>query len=299
MSRKAAYAFVLFLIIGLIGVSYWAVHGFTPWLIRDIEEMSLEQLDVTKQYLTGHGIELSTDRTEYAPGDTVLLTMTNHTRMKLEHQPEGFHQKMLTFWIDVLRAQSNQEAFSIAPGDSRTVALVIPKTADPKQYAVQAQYRHLDWVPAGNDLIVSAPEKQIKVVGPPPLPVPREGWVEIINDHKAEVYLGEKTYVEAVMASAPLELRFHLPEGVGYAQIEGTGLNSYENHAEYLQFKTKDDQRWSGYNVPPEIPARVSFEMDLDRDAADSYGLVMQYQDWVGDKKPLHFKMMIEMNVVY
>ncbi|AGL00569.1 hypothetical protein [Desulfoscipio gibsoniae] len=294
MSRNAVYTIVFFLVIGLVGLSYWVVYSFMPWLIRDVEEMSPKQLEVTKRHLAGNGIALSTDRNEYVPGDTVLLTITNHTKIELEHQPGGFH-----FRIDILRARTESEAFSISPGDSKTVSLKIPKTADPGQYIVLASYQHIDWAPGGNDLIISAPKKQIKVLGSPPPPVPREGRVEMVNDHKAEVYLGEKTYVEAVMGSTPLELQFHLPEGVGYARIEGTSLNSYENHAEYLYFKMKDGQPVSGSNVPPKIPARVSFKMDLDRDAADSYGLLMRYQDWVADKKPLLFKIVIEMDVVY
>ncbi len=297
MSRNAVYTIVLFLIIGLGGLSYWAAYSFMPWLIKDVEEMSFEQLEATKRHLTGNGIALSTDRSQYAPGDTVLLTITNHTKIELEHKRND--SKMLFFRIDILRTQSDQEAFSIPPGDSRTVALEIPGTADPGQYTVLAGYQHIDWGPGGNDLIINAPGKQIKVVGPPPPPVPREGRVEMVNDHKAEVYLGKKTYVEAVMGSAPLELHFHLPEGMGYARIKGTSLNSYEQHAEYLYFRIKDGQPVSGSNVPPEIPAKVSFEMDLKEDAAESYGFLMRYQDWVTDKQPLLFKIVIEMDVVY
>ncbi|AGL00499.1 hypothetical protein [Desulfoscipio gibsoniae] len=90
-----------------------------------------------------------------------------------------------------------------------------------------------------------------------------------------------------------------MPEGVGYAKIKGTSLNTYEEHAEYLWFVTENGQPVSGSNTPPEIPAKVLFKMELDRDAAVSYGYVMKYQDWVGNKKPLRFQMMIEMDVIY
>lgn len=297
LSRNAAYTIKFFLVIGLAGLAYWAVSSFMPWLIRDVAEMSLEQLEVTKRHLAGNGIALSTDRNEYAPGDTILLTLTNHTEIELKYNRKDY--KMLSFRIDILRTRTETEPFSIAPGEAKTVALEIPETADPGQYTILAGYKHYDWAPGGNDLGINAPEKQIKVLGPPPQPIPREGRVKMVNEHQAEVYLGEKTYVEVVMGNKPLELHFHLPEGVGLARLEGTSLNSYENHAEYLNLKMQDGQPVSGSNVPPQIPARVSFKMELDRDAAYSYGLLMQYQDWVGDKKPLLFKIVIDMDVVY
>jgi|GEM_PF-6773541 len=137
----------------------------------------------------------------------------------------------------------------------------------------------------------------IILVSPPP--VPAEGRVEQHSENHVKVYLGKKTYVEAVMGAKPLELEFILPKGVGYAKIKGTSLNIFEKHAEYLWFKIKNGQPSSGSNTPPEISAEVYFNMKLDRDAADSYGYVMKYQDWVGNKKPLRFEIMIEMDVVY
>ncbi|WP_347487782.1 hypothetical protein ABDB91_11125 [Desulfoscipio sp. XC116] len=283
----------------------WAVYSFMPWLIRDLEEMSYEQLKVTERHLAGDGIALATDRNEYAPGDTVLLTMANHTEIELgyplEGSPGGLYSLIAALESEAVFGGYRKElgAFSIAPGDSKTVALKIPETADSGQYAVRTSYSLYDWGPGGHDLKISAPEKRIKVLGPPPPPVPREGTVEMIDEHKAEVYLGEKTYVEAVMGNAPLELHFHLPEGVGYARVAGSSLNSYEKHAEYLYFKMQDGQPVSGSNVTPKSPAKVSFEMDIDRDDAGSHGLLMRYQEWVADKKPMLFKIVIEMDVVY
>lgn len=289
---------IIITLIILIGVSIFVVNQYFPWIIKIINEISYEQRDVTKRHLIADGIEVATTQQEYAPGDTVLLTIHNNTRIELEYHPTSFH-KVLNFGIDGLRTKSCEKAFTVAPGNAKTVSLVIPATADPGQYRVGASYVHMDWAPGGEDLVIRTPDKYIEIAGPPPLPIPDEGQVEQHSENHASVYLGKKTYVEAVMGAKPLELEFILPEGVGYAKIKGISLNTYEKHAEYLWFKVKNGQPSSGSNVPPEIPAEIHFNMELDSDSATPYGYIMKYQDWVKDKKPLRFQIIITMDAVY
>lgn len=259
----------------------------------------LMQKEILLKQLIADGIKISANREEYVPGDTVIFTIQNNTRLELKYQPTGFNQEMLNFGINGLKARSKETAFSIVPGKTKKAAMIIPETADPGRYQIYANYIYMDWAPGGEDLSVTSPEKFIKITGPLPSPVPRKGRVEQKDKNHVLVYLGEKTSVEAVMGNKPLELEFFLPEGVGYARIKGVSLNSYEKHAEYLWFRMTNGKSVSGGNIPPDIPARVNFEMDLDREAATSYGFVMKYQDWVGDKKPLRFNIFIEMDVIY
>ena len=169
---------IITMLIVLIGASVFVISQYFPWAIKEIHEMSYDQRSVTKEYLIADGIEVTTAQQEYAPGDTVLITIHNNTRIEFEYQPTGFHQKALNFGVDGLITKSNEEAFIIAPGNAKTVSLIIPATADPGQYRIGANYVHLDWAPAGEDLRIEAPDKYIKIVGPPPPPIPAEGRVE-------------------------------------------------------------------------------------------------------------------------
>lgn len=62
----------------------------------------------------------------------------------------------------------------------------------------------------------------------------------------------------------------------------------------------KDGMLSSDCNTSPEIPAKVYFNMELVDSGEDiSYGYIMKYEDWVENKKPLGFQIIITMDVVY